>query len=387
MASTRATAANAARKASFKATKAFKVAKSKATKAPAPRNAPRTVRAPVVAAPITAPVIAAVSRRRAPVITPSVDSEPEPEVSSDDEVVPAQPINSHDRDELAHFRSRAHKHRVRKARARKAKSHKEHRRHYISDSSTSSTASSSESDDSVRRPIVSFVDNAGKKPFLSLPEEFRAVNVKYFKQIYQGTFAPRHLTKLGNLYTDGMANLDKKDKKHEDIQEASGLCQLLRCFEVYGVAICHFAAPGIVVQLGKALALYRIRISDFSVHYRFDSIRSYHYSFMTARIYSGQDDPFAWSKEDQGCLNLLVRKTVNEKPFTSTAGKSAAGISSSARSCYNFNSSRPCAREPCPYQHTCGLCGQGHPALTCSKAPPASNSNSTALGPRITKSN
>ena len=225
MASTRATAANTARKASSKASKASKVAKSKTTKATASRNTPRVPRALVAIAPVIAPESGCRNHASATAPPASIDSEPEQVTTSDDDKVAPHHMNSHDRDKLAYFRSRAHKHRVHKARARKAKAHKEHHRHYISNSLSSSSSSSlSDSETLVRRPKVSFVDNAGKKPFLSLFEEFRAVNIKYFKQIYQGIFAPRHLTKLGSSYTDGMANLDKKDKKNEDIQEASGLC-------------------------------------------------------------------------------------------------------------------------------------------------------------------
>ncbi len=42
--------------------------------------------------------------------------------------------------------------------------------------------------------------------------------------------------------------------------------------------------------------------------YTFDSIRDYHYSFMTVRILHGQDDPVAWATEDTRCEVLLIRK-------------------------------------------------------------------------------
>lgn len=181
-----------------------------------------------------------------------------------------------------------------KARARMARSHR--RRHCSSESSSSSSSSDSEEG---YGPRVSFKDNEDKKSHFELHERFRAVNVKYFKQIFNGTFPPKHLIKLAHNYTDG--TLNKADEKTEDVQEVSGLIQLKRCFHVYGFAICYFAArPHVALQLHEALTDYRIRLSDLSVHCRFDSIRSYHYAFMSACILNGQDDPMAWSTDNQG---------------------------------------------------------------------------------------
>lgn len=90
-----------------------------------------------------------------------------------------------------------------------------------------------------------------------------------------------------------------KEKKNEVVPEVSGLNQLLRCFEVYAAAICYFAArPHVALQIEEALRDYRIRVSDFAIYYRFESIRSYHYAYMSARMFNGQDIPTAWSTED-----------------------------------------------------------------------------------------
>ena len=68
---------------------------------------------------------------------------------------------------------------------------------------------------------MSFKDNEGNKTFLRLHERYCAVNVKYFKQIYFGKFQPKHLTKLAHDYSNW--STDKKDKKDDDMQEATGL--------------------------------------------------------------------------------------------------------------------------------------------------------------------
>lgn len=99
---------------------------------------------------------------------------------------------------------------------------------------------------------MSSKDNEDRKHYIKLHERFRAVNVKYFKHIYNGTFPLKHLIKLAHSYTDG--TLNKADEKTEDAQEVSGLIQLKRCFHVYGFAICYFATwPHVALQLHEAL--------------------------------------------------------------------------------------------------------------------------------------
>ena len=139
------------------------------------------------------------------------------------------------------------------SRGRVSKSHSRRRRHrhYISDSS-----SDSEEGD---WPRVSFVHANGTKPFLSLHKRFHAVNIKYFKQIFFGTFKSDHLTKLSHGYTTRAVN--------EDPQEASGMVHLLRCLEVYSQAIAFFAHPAVESSLHRALSDYRIHLSELSVNY------------------------------------------------------------------------------------------------------------------------
>lgn len=110
-----------------------------------------------------------------------------------------------------------------------------------------------------------------RRPFLSLHERFRAVNIKYFKQIFFGTFKSHHRTKLSHCYTTRAVN--------EDPHEVSGMVHLLRCLEVYSQAISFFAHPAVESSLHRALPDYRIR--------------DYNHSFLTARILTGQDNPLA----------------------------------------------------------------------------------------------
>ena len=114
-------------------------------------------------------------------------------------------------------------------------------------------------------------------------EHFRAVDIKYYKQIFYGTFRPEHLTKLAYSYVHRSAS--------DDIQEENGMVHLMRCFEVYGQVICHFAHPRMALRLYEAWCNYRIRLAELSVLYKFDTVREYNYAFMTARMLNGQDDP------------------------------------------------------------------------------------------------
>lgn len=164
-----------------------------------------------------------------------------------------------------------------------------HRHRYSSDS---------DSEDASRVSFLHHEDDT--KLFLTLHESYRAVSIKYFKQIFFGTFRPIDSLKLSATYINRPSDNDES--------EASDLSQLLRSFEVYGQAICHYAQSNVAVALQKALSDYRIRLYELSVYYSFEYIREYHYSFMAARILNGQDDPVAWAAEDRPCMGLLVRK-------------------------------------------------------------------------------
>ena len=75
--------------------------------------------------------------------------------------------------------------------------------------------SSGSSDEEVKRK-VSFKDqyNAGNKPFLALYDIYPAVNIKYFKQIYWGTFQPNQSMRLARDELNG--NPTHKGKKDDE---------------------------------------------------------------------------------------------------------------------------------------------------------------------------
>ena len=103
-----------------------------------------------------------------------------------------------DRDEIARLQAKLRHHR-----------HKSHRH------SSRKEDSEDDSDDSDvgDRPRVSFLHHAGNKPFLAVHEHYPAVHMKYFRQIYYGTFQPGKSMRLShNALAWGTTPKGKKDK-------------------------------------------------------------------------------------------------------------------------------------------------------------------------------
>ena len=277
------------------------------------------------------------------------------------------------------------------ARLRRELRYRRHRNHSRQRRSRDDSEDDSTDSEAGDGPRVSFLHHhAGNKPFLSLHEHYPAVNIKYFKQIYWGTFQPSKSMRLAHdALTWSTTPKGKKDK--DDVTpESSNMVQLLRCFEVYGHAICFFAArPHVALQLHDALVRYRVRLMDFSLHFNFASIRTYHYAFMAKRILSRQDDPVAWLSEDYQCQHYLVPKTSQQLQANLPGRPSAsngyqAPASGGFLSCNKFNSGE-CSRTNCKYPHICSICQHGsHSAKECKSRTVASNSNSVPLGSRIT---
>ena len=139
--------------------------------------------------------------------------------------------------------------------------------------------SSEESSDLEMIDRVSFIHSEGMRPFLTLHTHYRSVEVKYFKQIFNGTFLAKNLTKLGQNVTDrGDSDAAQKPK---------GVAQLLQCFGVYAVAVIFFADESIRLDLTMALEEYRYRLASYSLTYKFDSLREYNHSFINVRRIEG----------------------------------------------------------------------------------------------------
>ena len=204
--------------------------------------------------------------------------------------------------------------------------------------------SSEESSEVEEVDRVSFIHSKGIRPFLTLHTHYRLVEVKYFKQIFNGTFLAKNLTKLGQNVTD------RGDS--EAAQEPRGVAQLLQCFGVYAMAVIFFADESTRLDLTLALEEYRYRLANYSFAYKFDSLREYNYSFMNARRIEGQDKPMAWRTEDQRCFMQLRLKASPQEAAKPSAPRN---VSSGYGICRNFNEDR-CTREHCKYRYICLNC-------------------------------
>ncbi|KAF6225056.1 hypothetical protein HO133_010251 [Letharia lupina] len=158
------------------------------------------------------------------------------------------------------------------------KSRRHHRRHSRSHRHRHSNTSNSDLFDSKsdweERRGVPFRYIEDKKPFLSIAKRFRSVNVKYFKQIFFGTFKTKNFAKLAHIYTTPA----KEDK------DVNGHNHMMHCFHVYSVAAGRFAHVSVKEGLNEALHAYAIRLLRLPITYRFNSILAYHLAFVTARI-------------------------------------------------------------------------------------------------------
>ena len=256
-----------------------------------------------------------------------------------------------------------------------------HRRHQSRRRSSRKGDSEDESEDSEAgdRPRVSFLHHAGNKPFLTIHEHYPAVNIKYFKQIYYGNFQPSKSMRLAHNALAWSTTPKGKKDKDEVTPDPADMVELLRTFEVYAHAICFFAArPRVALELHDALVRYRIRLMDFSLIYRFESVRTYHYAFMGDRILMAQDDPVAWITEDYHCRQYLIPRPPKAPSANAPARNSAAG---SNLICHKWNAGN-CHRTDCKYPHICSVCQQSHPANQCRSRPVVPNSNSVPLSTR-----
>ncbi|KAF6238686.1 hypothetical protein HO173_003192 [Letharia columbiana] len=133
-------------------------------------------------------------------------------------------------------------------------------------------------------PRRSFLHQGNDPMIAPLLLRFKAVDLKYIKQIYHGTFDVKHLNKLSHSFINRLAGGD---------EETKGLKELLRCFEVYSQIICFFTHKTVALPLQKALSDYRYYISDLSTTYTFQSVRHFHEIFVYGRIQLCQNDAHA----------------------------------------------------------------------------------------------
>lgn len=259
---------------------------------------------------------------------------------------------------------RHHRHRsYSRSRSRSRSRHRRHRHRYSGGTS---------SDSSPERNAFKH-HRHGEDPISSIFLRYPTVEKKWFKKVFYGQLNPTQLTKFSTDLSP------RNPDKEKDVEDAKSISHLMRCFEVYGQAICYFSAPPINYQLQEALSDYRIKLSEFAMHYTFESVRTYHYSFMQNRINIAQDSPSGWRDNGIDIRHKLVAKPVHTPNTTSYKQGSLASAASSGSEgfCRNFQEGK-CTRASCRYQHLCSTCNGSHGASTCKISP----ANATAMGSR-----
>ena len=225
----------------------------------------------------------------------------------------------------------------------------------------------------VLQPRVSFTHVVGTVPppfSPSLLKSFPAINRKYFIEIFRGTFNVDNLHKLSNDYSS-RSSLGEKDK--DSASEPKGLSNLLKCFEAYCQVVLEFASEQVYRSLQFAMSQYRLRLHLLIGQYTFDSVASFHRTFVYARICEGQDNPVGWATVDHTIeQNHLVRR--NSEAPKQKLKDSSSFLHVPTGYCRKFNLSTPC--NGCSYKHNCCLCeSPDHAGKVC----PTSSTNRTPI--------
>jgi hypothetical protein len=173
-------------------------------------------------------------------------------------------------------------------------------------------------------------------------------------------------------------------------------------FEIYGQILCHFAPPGVRLELQQALADYRDLLYTLNRTCTFESLKYFHFTFHSKRRSLGIFDPVGWrTKDTELQFNTLTRR---EDPTTASAATRGlkrqldapnnrrAGITSGYERtgtpptiCFDFNKGQ-CSRPSCSYKHICRLCYGAHPGLDHDRVTNAEHDpNALPLGPRGNK--
>ena len=105
------------------------------------------------------------------------------------------------------------------------------------------------------------------------------------------------------------------------------------------VSVDYRLCPEITVSEGPMRdvcdAFYWARKTlDFSLMYRFDSVRTYQYASMGDRILRGLDDPVTWISDDTHCRQYLIPKPPKQLQANMPGKTSASG---GFLSCNKFN--------------------------------------------------
>jgi hypothetical protein len=245
----------------------------------------------------------------------------------------------------------------------------------------------------------------------SIHERYPAIDPAYLKEILENRFQPENIIKLSTSFSPSARRREtvtlgtliipttEKDRDSQDYR--GGLPSLMQPFEIYGQILCHFAPPGVRLELQQALADYRDLLYTLNRTCTFESLKYFHFTFHSKRRSLGIFDPVGWrTKDTELQFNTLTRREDSTTPSAATRGlkrqldapnNRRAGITSGYERtgtpptvCFDFNKGQ-CSRPSCSFKHICRHCYGAHPALDHDRitgGSTESDANSAPLGPR-----
>ena len=208
---------------------------------------------------------------------------------------------------------------------------------------------------------------------IPLTVRYPKVHPRDFQKILENKFRPYNIVRLVREH------LPAPDEKDEDcsVTDTKSMLHLVRTFLIYCQIIIELSREEVRLPLQAALATYQDRLCEYSLHFTFEPIRSYHFQFHERRIASGIDDPLGWRVPDSELHTTeLVRKS-SYPSWGSTASKKSSQWTFSSKEgtentkpiipvCFKYNRGS-CEVPGCKYKHVCLDCGGLHAMPQCSK--------------------
>ena len=219
---------------------------------------------------------------------------------------------------------------------------------------------------------------------ISLQALLPEVDPRVMKKVLDDTFVPTDVLLLVPLESRNKAKALLRD----DFLDMANIARDPRDFSIlhlapaiynYAAIVIYFAPDSTKGPLAAAFATYISRLMSWAERYFFRAILQYHVHFH-GRIISQQGvyRAEAWAAEAPHLMGSYI--TPNVRPITFESRKRHHGESSGSRlageaagtskgrgggRCWNWNSGRPCVRDPCGFTHMCSVegCTRPHKAI------------------------
>ena len=219
---------------------------------------------------------------------------------------------------------------------------------------------------------------------ISLQALLPEVDPRVMRKVLDDTFIPTDVLLLVPLESRNKAKALLRD----DFLDMANIARDPRDFSIlhlapaiynYAAIVIYFAPESTKGPLAAAFATYISRLMGWAERYFFRAILQYHVHFH-ARVISQQGvyRAEAWAAEAPHLMGSYI--TPNVRPITFESRKRHHGDSGLVRPagdtsgsqkgrgggrCWNWNSGRPCVREPCGFTHMCSVegCTRPHKAV------------------------